>query len=66
MPYEVKTSVLKTVADGTLAVFNSAVAGVADLKQGHLAVSAGSAVRRTVETDLKVRLSTKKLSELEA
>lgn len=66
MAYEIKTPILKTIADGSLAIFNQALAGNADVKQGNLAMAAASNVRRGVETDLKIRLAAPKLAAVEA
>lgn len=66
MTYQIKTPILGSIANGTLKVFNDAVAGAADIKQGQLAVSAGSSIRRAVETDLRIRLSSAKLAQAEA
>lgn len=65
MAYEIKTPILKMVADGTLTIFHSAVAGAADVAQGTLAVNTGNSIRRSVEADLKVRLAAPKLTEIE-
>ena len=65
MAYEIKTPILKTIADGSLAIFNQALAGNADVKQGNLAMAAASNVRRGVETDLKIRLAAPKLAAVE-
>ncbi|HBF32694.1 hypothetical protein [Rhizobium sp.] len=65
MTYEIKTPILKTIADGTLGVFNEAINGKADIKQGDLAVRAATSIRRAVEIDLRVRLAAPKLTSAE-
>lgn len=64
--YEIRTPILKTIADGALSVFNQALAGNADVKQGNLAMTAATNMRRSVETDLKVRLAAPKLKKIES
>lgn len=63
--YEIRTPILKTIAEGALSVFNQALAGNADVRQGNLAMTAATNVRRGVETDLKVRLAAPKLEKIE-
>lgn len=65
MTYQIKTPLLKTVSTGLLGVFKAACTGEADVKQGQLAVSAGGQIRRSVETDLRLRLNAKRLEEIE-
>lgn len=66
MAYQVKTPILKHVADGLTTVFDDALKGQADREQGLLAVNAGAKIVRAVEVDLKTRLAAPKLDKIEA
>ena len=66
MTYHIQTPVLQSVSTGLMGVFDEAINGKADIKQGNLAVAAGSNIRRAIDTDLKVRLAQPKLDKIEA
>ncbi len=65
MTHKIRTPILKSVAVGLMGVFDLAIKGAADIRQGNLAVAAGSNVRRAVDTDLRVRLARPALDDIE-
>lgn len=65
MAYEVKTPMLKHVADGLKGVFDDAIAGKADKEQGMIAINAGSKITRAIEVDIKARLAVPKIEKIE-
>ena len=65
MSYEVTTPVLKKVCEGLGGVFDAAIEGKADIRQGNLAVNAGSAMTRAVGIDLRARLARRALDDAE-